>query len=159
MSVFEGRLAPSREPLAASAAAISHTGGTNETALVSIAIPPLGPKDHILVDLQWGYTNSGNNKTLRSRFHTEAGTSGTVVCTTVGTTTAADRDIFRGANRDAVNSQIWGMATGGAVSSSSGNVATSVDTSVGAYLNITAQLANSGETITLDSYLVEIVRG
>ena len=149
---------PSRTRIASSAVALTHTGNTDETALVSVVIPPLGPNDQISVTLLWTYTSSGNTKAMRARYDTDAGASGTVVCANSATTTAADRDTFIGGNRNATNSQIWGMFTGGAGGSSSANVTTTRDTTAVTYLNITAQLADAGESITLEQYLVELIR-
>lgn len=151
-------LQPSRTRIASSGVALTHTGDTNETALVSIPIPVLGPNDQVAVSLLWTYTNSGNTKTTRARFHTAAGTSGTVVCTNTPTTSATDRDEFVGANRGVTNSQIWGVVTGVTTISSVANVATTLDTTAVTYLNVTAQLASAGESITLEQYLVELIR-
>ena len=147
-----------RQLVATSGAALSHTGNTSETALVSVPIPPLGPRDRIVCVLTWAYTNSANIKNLRVRYHTAAGTSGTQVCISAPTTTSQTQ-ILNGQNRAATNSQIWGPGGGTTTASGIAGAATTLDTTAVTYLNITATLADAGETITLDSYLIEIVRG
>jgi hypothetical protein len=143
--------------LAASAVAASHTGDTLEAALATIAIPAgaMGPNGQLRVTTQWTYTNSANAKTLRVRF---GGTSGTPYLAQSSTTTASAVFQNRIANRGAANSQIgnsntsFGATTGAVVTSA-------VDTSAAVNLVITGVLANAGDTVTLESYLVELSYG
>ncbi len=63
--------------VASSAVAISHTGDTNETALVNIPITggTMGPNGFIRITTLWNVTSSANNKSLRVRFGGLAGTA------------------------------------------------------------------------------------
>lgn len=146
--------------LAASAVAASHTGNTSETALATITVPAgaMGPNGLLRVTTQWSYTNSANNKTLRVRF---GGASGTGYLGNNVTTTNAFRDQRLIANRNAANAQVGQstgvLTSGGWGTSTSTPVTSSVDTSAAADLVISGQLANAGETVTLESYLVELL--
>jgi hypothetical protein len=143
--------------LAASAVAVSHTGDTLETALATIAVPAnaMGPNGQLRVTTQWSYTNSANGKTLRVRF---GGTSGTSYLAQTSTATASAVFENRIANRGAANSQIgnsnisFGPTTASAVTSA-------VDTAAAVNLVLAAHLANAGETVTLECYLVELFHG
>lgn len=146
--------------LAASAVAASNTGNTTETTLATVAIPAgaLGPNGVLRVTATWSYTNSANTKTPRFRL---GGISGTVMCAPAVTASGSliiQRTIH---NRNAQNSQVTlGSANSNTFVASSGALlATSVDTSVAQDLVLTGQLANSGETITLEAYLVELMHG
>jgi hypothetical protein len=150
--------APVRQLLAASNSTVTHTGDTSETALVNVRIPPLGPNDQIIISLLWSYTNSANVKTFRIRLSTTSGTGGTAMMSLVPTTTAAQRVILEIGNRNATNSQVSGMGTGGTAASSGSFNTASVETSAGGFLNLTATLANSGESINLEMYRIELVR-
>lgn len=150
-------LADNFRMLAASAVSASHTGNTNETTLATVTIPAgaMGANGALRINSLWSYTNSGNTKTLRNRLD---GISGTVFMSAAPTTTASAHDAGRIIqNRNSVSSQVC-RASGAA----SGPAATAVitgakDTSGALDLVFTAQLANSGETITLEAYSVEIM--
>lgn len=146
--------------LAASAVAASHTGDTAETALATVTIPAnaMGPNGRVRITTQWSFTNSANNKTLRVRF---GGPSGTVYASNIQTTTASVRDQREIANRGVANSQVGGASnTNTSFAQTSGAVVTSsVNTAAATTVVLSGQLASSGETITLESYLVEIIRG
>lgn len=146
--------------LAASAAASAHTGSTSETLLASVAIPAgaLGANGVLRVTSIWSHTNSASVKTPRIRL---GGISGTVVCGPALTTTgslAIQRTIH---NRNAHNSQVTlGAATSNTFATSTGALLTaSIDTSAAQDLVFTGQLANAGETIALETYLVELLHG
>ena len=155
---FRGYGQNARELVASSNVAIPLTGTTDETLLVAVALPPLGPNDQVMITALWSYPNSGNIKVPRIRFHTASGTGGTLVGNLSLTTTASVRMIVEGGNRGATNSQFWGSTTGGTAASSGAIPTTSLDTTVTTYLNFTGDLADVGETITLESYRVEILR-
>jgi hypothetical protein len=143
--------------LAASAAPVSHTGDALETALATIAIPAgaMGPNGQLRVTTQWSYTNSANNKTLRVRF---GGTSGTSYLAQTSTATASAVFQNRMANRGAANSQVGNSNT--AFGASAAAIVTSaVDTDAAVNLVLAAQLANAGENVTLESYLIELFHG
>lgn len=147
--------------LGASGAAVAHTGTSAETILATVPVPggALGPNGQLRVTVLWSVTNSANNKIFRVRL---GGLSGTAFLATTLTTTAAQRGQVQIANRNAQNSQIAGIANnnaGGWGQMGGGTFSGSVDTSQNQDLVFTAELVNSAETISLESYLVELLRG
>lgn len=149
--------APRIRILGASAVAVSGAADTNENTLATITVPAgaMGLNGILRVTTLWTITNSANNKTLRVRFGGAAGVDymGNIL------TTAANQfhqNII--ANRGAANSQIGHAAAQTSYAPSSGsNVTSSVDTSASTTLVISGQKASAGETITLESYLVELI--
>src|SRR5687767_4986995 len=77
--------APQVSLLAASPAAIAHTGTTDETVVATVVIPGglMGTNGRLRVTSLWTWPNSANSKTVRVRF---SGLSGTQVNAGVGTT-------------------------------------------------------------------------
>lgn len=141
--------------------AIPHTGTTDETILATIPMRPhlMGMNGMLRVTTLWSYPTSGNNKTLRTRFGAAgAGTGGTAYQAMVvsNSVTLMDQRII--ANRGVADSQVGGtpLGTGGWGFNSTTRITSTVDTSADTELAITAQLANTGETITLEGYIVEI---
>lgn len=139
--------------IAASGVSASHTGSTSETTLASIILPggALGPNGALRISSQWSHTNSANNKTLRYRL------GGSVLMAPVLTATAASAHQRTIQNRGAENAQVTqGAGFGNSFGGTTNPAATSaIDTSTDQTLTITGQLANSGESLTLESYLVE----
>ena len=144
--------------VAHSAVATALTGTTAETILGSIAIPAgaMGPNGILRVTTEWSYTNSANSKTLRTRFG--AGISGTAFDVIVPTVTAFQRRQCDIKNRGSLAAQMappsgfiagFGSATGAPLTGA-------VDTAAGQTLALTGQLGSSGDTITLESYIVEL---
>ena len=144
--------------LARSAVAVSHTGTTDETALATITVPAntLGANGRLRVTATWSYTNSANNKVPRIRFST---ISGTAYFASTQTTTAVMRAQVEIANRNATNSQVGGVSAGQGGWGNTGNalITSAVDTTAETTVVISGSLATSSETITLESYLVEVV--
>jgi hypothetical protein len=145
------------------ATGMSVTGTGSETALATIAIPAgaMGANGRLRITAHWTYTNSVNNKTLRIRFGASgAGTGGTLYVSSTATTTAGYRYQLEIANRNAANSQVaFTGATGGWSTSGTGSVTSTIDTTAASEVVISGVLANTGETITLESYQVEIIYG
>jgi hypothetical protein len=145
--------------IAQSGAANALTGTTSRTAMASVSIPAgtLGPNGFIRVTMQWSNTSSANAKTIDTKF------GGTTFLNLSGfTSTASNRYQFVLMNRNATNSQIANPAAqaGGGWGTNTGSPTTgSVDTTSTQTLEIGATLANSGETITLESYIVEVCYG
>jgi hypothetical protein len=132
---------------------LSHTGDTNLTTLATIVIPgrTLGANGSIRVTMVWDYTNSGNVKTLSGTF------GGTTFWQVAPTTTLTRRSQFGLANAGATNSQIGGPSgIDGFTTATTAQVTAAVDTTADQNLVLRCQLANSGETITLDTYIVEL---
>ena len=141
--------------LAASAVAASHTGSTAKTTLATVTVPggAMGANGVLRITSLWSHSNNANNKTPRIEF------GGTQFYGTALTTTATSRMYHSIANRNAANSQVGGAAseifnwgsTAGALTTSS------VNTSADQSLVFSGQLANSGDAIALENYLVELL--
>jgi hypothetical protein len=143
--------------LAASAVPVSLTGSTSEVALATVTIPggAMGPNGMLRITAHYSLTNSGNSKAVRWEFG--AGLLHAWPATGVGSLVM--QKLVH--NRNAEDAQVTGVS-GTAIflgSSTSALITASVDTSVDQDLAFTGQLANSGETLTLESYVVEIAHG
>lgn len=142
-----------------SAGAIAHTGTTSETTLASVQIPAneLGANGILRIESLWEYTNSANNKTLKVQF------GGTNFQNVVPTTTNSFRAIVTVKNVNATNVQVGASSSmaidGGMGTEGAATTAGAVDTTANQNVDFKATLANSGETITLKSWFVEISRG
>lgn len=143
-----------------SAVAVPVTGTTTETALGTVTIPAnaIGANGRVRVTGLWSYTNSANSKTLRVRY---SSISGTICITVAPTTTASARISVEIANRNAANSQICNNyeAQGGFGAATTAVVTAAVDTTADTTVVLTGQLSNTGETITLESYVIELIPG
>ena len=146
--------------LGATGVAASHTGDTSETVLANISLPAgaMGANGVVRVTALWTYTNSANNKTLRVRL---GGLSGAAFQANVVSTSnvgVTQRTIH---NRNSLASQVGFNATAPAsfttVGSGSPPATGTVDTSVAQTIVLTGQLANAGETVTLEACLVELL--
>lgn len=142
-----------------SAVAVSAPNDTNEDILATITVPGklLGPNGQLRVSTLFTVTNSANNKTLRARL---GGAAGTAMYAVVVTTTVNVNDQRIIANRGAQNSQIGPGANSASFGQSATAVqAAAIDTSVDQTIVLSGQKATAGETITLESYLVEAIPG
>jgi hypothetical protein len=137
--------------IAASAVAASVTGTTSETTLATITIPggSMGANGFVRVTSLWSYTNSANNKIVRARF------GGTAVASNTLTTTASAPLNFTIGNRNSQSSQVAGVATGLVNTTANAVNTPTINTANDVALVLNGVLANTGETITLESYLVE----
>ena len=138
-----------------SAVPASLTGSTAETTLASIAIPALGPNDAVKVTLNWSFTSSVN---LKSMFVKINGATFAQNSTSTSGHTASRMEVMV-MNRNNTASQLgsifgFGYTAGAAVTFLNPAVETSGDNTI----TIRAQLASSGETITLEGYAVQVVR-
>lgn len=141
--------------LARSAVAASVTGTTSETTLATIAVPAgaMGVNGGVRISGLFSYTNSANSKALRVKF------GGTTYYGPTVTTTASAPFLFEIWNRGAANSQV-GPGVTNTVPLGAAAVApttSAVDTASAFNITFTGQLANSGETITLEAYTVEVL--
>jgi hypothetical protein len=142
--------------LAQSAAALPKTGDTAETTLATVTVPAgaLGPNGTLRITTLWSNTNSANNKTFKVKL------AGTAYGSLVSATTVITRDQRMIHNRGTASSQIGMPGTvGGFGSSGVAAVTSAIDTSQSQDITFTAQLALGTETITLESYLVEVLPG
>jgi hypothetical protein len=138
--------------VAQSAVAASITGTLTATTLATVTIPAgqIGANGQVLVEVLWSYTNSANNKTLTVRF------GGQSIQTYIVTTTANSRSSHRVSNRNNAASQTAfnAFTTGGFGVSATALLALTVNTANATDIVFEAQLSNTGETITLESYQV-----
>lgn len=143
--------------LGASGTLVSGAADTNENTLATIVVPAgaMGINGIVRVTTLWTVTNSANNKTLRVRF------GGTAFLDVTVTTVAAVSDLRQIQNRASAASQIGkpvgGMGAGGWGTATSAVTTATVDTSAAVSITITGQKASAGETISLESYLVELI--
>jgi hypothetical protein len=143
-----------------SAGAVSVTGTTAETILATVTIPPglLGPAGQIRFSSRWTWTNSSNQKTRRIRF---AGALAGIVDAGPATNSSTSWDWFHGCNQG-VGQQLWLSAFTDSpfyannLSGYGPSLTSAADTRQAQPLTITGQLASAGETLTLESYLVEV---
>lgn len=142
----------------ASAVARNLTGTVAETSLQTVKITKntMGATGRLRVSTLWTVTNSANNKTLRVRF---GGMSGTIFHAETITTVRTVRITTEFENRDVPNAQVgppsdivgFGQSTNNVVTSALDTFANDVD------LCLTGQLASSGETITLEAFMIELL--
>ena len=148
--------------LVASAAKVDLTGGTSETALATIAVSAgvMGLNGILRVTSHYSYPNSANNKTIRVRFGAAGtGTGATAVMTYVATTSTQFRGQWEIKNRNLANSQIitFGGSGGGWTTSTSAVTTSAINTAAATEIVLTGQLALGTETLSLESYLVELI--
>lgn len=143
--------------LAASALAASITGSTSKTALATINVPAgaMGANGRLRVTTHFAITASANTKTLSF----ELGGSAFYSRAESGVTVAAYRDQREIVNRNNASSQVSWRSTsiGGFGGGTAATTTGAVDTASAQQLIIYGQLANAGETITLENYIVELL--
>ncbi|NIF39542.1 hypothetical protein F3J14_01200 [Burkholderia sp. Tr-862] len=141
--------------LAQSSVAASITGSTVETTLASIVVPAnsINANGALRITTMWSYTNSANAKVLKLTF------GGATFLNQPQTTTLSNQAQTIIRNRGVTNSQVGFAAAAANQYSSSGAspVTAAVDTTQDQTIAITATLVNAGETITLESYTVEVL--
>ena len=143
--------------LGASAVAVSGAADTNENTLATITIPAgaMGLNGLLRIKTWWTVTNSANSKTQRVRF---SGGAGTIAASYVMTTAPSLVMVTEIQNANATGTQM--MANFGLSSAGIGinnPQRPSIDTTVATSIVITGQKASAGETLTLESYLVELI--
>lgn len=142
--------------LGQSGAAVSGAADTAENTLATVSVPAgsMGVNGVVRVTSLWSYTNSANNKTLRVDF------GGFDFLSNAATTTVGTQTLTLIRNRNATNSQVgFTNATFGAIGTTTGTATTcAVDTTAAVSLTLTGQKASAGETLTLESYTVELLR-
>lgn len=142
--------------LAQSAVQSAVTGTTAKTALATINVPAgaMGPNGRLRITSMFSNTASANGKT----YSVEFGGVAFLSRTESGSTIQGLRDQREICNRNSNTSQVcWrASATGGFGASVATTTTGSIDTSSAQDVVIYGQLANSGETITLESWLVEL---
>lgn len=146
-----------------SAVPVTLSATTSEEVLFSGTIPAglMGVNGALRCSPLFTFTNSGNNKTFRLRTGATALT-GSIWAANVATTLVSQEAIPQTwRNRGVANSQITFVAANAHTGSqsSTANTATTEDTSVGMTFAITGQKASAGETITLEGFTLELLRG
>lgn len=142
--------------LAASGVLNSHTGTTGEVALATVSLPggELGPNGILRITAVFSYTNNANIKTFRFRL---GGVSGTEFLNFNQTTSSGFMTQRIIQNRNSQSSQIGAPL---AIVNSWGPGVTpptgTIDTSTAQDIVISAQLANAADTVTLESYVIEV---
>lgn len=147
--------------LAQSAVAVSVSATTNEEALATVDVPAgaLGVNGSLRVMSEWSMTDSANNKVFRVRFGADgAGLGGTSYLSSTITTQDGLADLKKITNRGSVSSQ-YGMNTSGyfGVGGTTGQTS-SVNTAAQSEIVFSGQKGSAGETLTLESYSVELLR-
>lgn len=141
--------------LAASAVAVSVSGVTTETTLATISVPAnaMGANGILRITAQWGYSGGAANWNVRTKFN---GTSYYEV--QFGNTSLSGRTQTQIANRNATNSQVGnGNQQANWAGSAGAVITTSHDTTTALNITLTGQLVNGADTVTLHSYLVELI--
>jgi len=147
--------------LAQSAVPVSVTGTLVETTLATITVPAgaMGPNGRIVVTVLFSSTASSNTKVYRVRFGGAAGQSYLALNQSTNSQNRVQCEI---ANRNSASSQVGAPATSTytAFGASAGTLVTStVDTTASTTIVVTGTLADTGETITLQSYSAVVFYG
>lgn len=135
----------------------AHTGTTSETVLGSTVTIPAGMLGAngglVFENLITSITNSANNKTIRHRWGASSGascTGNTQLSAETRTTVTVQQGMFWAQNT-ATNAQIYisGISSSSPFVAGTQTVTTAaLDTTAATYVCFTAELANSGETLT-----------
>lgn len=142
--------------LAQSGAPLSKTGDLNKTTLASVIVPAnaMGKNGSIRVTTVWSMTNNANAKNVITQW------GGTDIATLACASMATYREQRQITNRNALNSQVAFVSAFGGWANSAVAISTQAkDTSQDQTLGIAVQLTNATDTITLESYLVELIPG
>jgi hypothetical protein len=149
---------PAIRILGASAVAVPLTGGTSETTLATISVPAgaMGANGILQIRTLWSMTNNANNKTCRVRF---SGAAGTQFIAAVLPSAASAQNLCIIQNRNSQSSQVGHTSgTFNTFNFNTGAITTaSVDTSAATTIVISGQLASAADTVTLESYHVELI--
>jgi hypothetical protein len=127
---------------------------TTESIVYSFTVPgnTMGPNDTLRVTTLWTTTSSANNKICAVKF------GGSTVGTFTVTTSATYKEQRQMSNRGVQNSQVVYTTGNGGFGTSNTAVGTlSVDTSQDQVLTVSGTKASAGETLTLESVVVEII--
>lgn len=143
-----------------SGVAVSLTGTLTHTVLATVTIPAgaMGANGMLRIRSLWTHTNNANGKTLR---YILGGIGGTVICgvgVSTSLTTVLERTVT---NRNSASSQICEFSnnTNSYSTTTAAVVTMSVNTANAQDLVFTGTLASTGDTITLESYVVELCYG
>lgn len=139
---------------------VNGAGDATETTLATVTLPAgiMGANGLVRISTVWAYTNSANAKTIITRF---GGTAGTIYRTLSPTTTATFKDTILIHNVNATNSQKANNSsstTGGYGTTAAALITSAIDTTATVDIVFRCNWAGAvaGETIALESYLVEV---
>lgn len=121
---------------------------TNENMVYSFTVPggTMGINDSLRISTQFTCTNNANAKTLRVKF------GGVTLMTNSAANSAGAGQFLKIANRNSVSAQIRGVISSG----TTGTIGTAaIDTSTAQNIEVTVQKANAGDTIALQSVIIE----
>lgn len=147
--------------LAQSGSSVSLTGTITETVLATYTLPAnlVAPWSTIEMFHTWSYTNSANSKTIRTKHcAVGGGITGDTYYSYASTTTATLQAFTAIRCNNSLSSQKgWGIGTTGP--SGYGTISSTLRAftrglTSASDINLTAQLANTGETITLVGYTI-----
>lgn len=138
---------------------VSHTGNTNETVLVTVPIPggSMGTKGALRITTLWSAgANNANAKNGRVRFNSTSGDQILICGLPSLLSGSVQRTVW---NQGAQNSQAYyvGATANSYATSTTANSTSAIDTSADFNIVFTAALANGTDTLTLTSYLVELL--
>jgi hypothetical protein len=149
--------------LAQSAVAVSAPVDTTEDTLATIPVPAnaMGANGILRISTLWSFTNNANSKTTRVRF---SGGAGTIINGNTNNSVPTQDSLHTIKNRGVTNSQVGSMfgvvgAPGSTFAIISGPTAIAADTAAATTIVITGQKATSTDTLTLESYCVEVLFG
>lgn len=141
--------------LGSSATSSSVTGTTSTTTLATIALPAgiMGANGQIRLTTLWSAgTVNANAKNLIVKFDAATYQSASL-------TSLSAQTLVHIRNRNSAASQVgWTGSTSSFGTSSSPVITSAIDTSVAKNILIQAQLTNISDTLTLESYTLELLR-
>lgn len=142
--------------LGQSGTAVSGAADTNENILATITIPALAAGDRLFIISHWAVNNNAGAKTARHRL---GGIGGTIFGSQNFANTTGGKLMVDIINRATAATQVGWQTT----ITVSGGIAVlqptgAIDTSAGTTIVITGQKASGADTITLESYSVEMWR-
>lgn len=137
-----------------SSVAIIAPADTVENTLATITIPAnrMGKNGRLRITAHWSNTNTADDKIFRIRF------GGSQATASINTTNLQVRTNVEISNRNALNSQIVsipGLSTAWGPSASA-VLPLTINTAANANITITGQKETAGDTLTLESYVVEM---
>jgi hypothetical protein len=143
--------------LGSSGVAASFTAGsTSEAVLATVNVPAgaMGANGALRVTSVWSFTNSANSKNIRVRLGGLTGTTFQGPTITGAAGVRMQCGIF---NRNSQSVQVGYVNNNAGFGTTAAAIVTgAIDTSLAQDLVLTQQIGTVGETITLESYAVEI---
>lgn len=145
--------------LGSSASAVSGAADTNENTLATITVPAgaMGLNGILRITTFWTLTNNANSKTLKVYF---GGGGGTTYLSVDRASAASFATICTIMNRASASSQVGNSDAAANVFTATTDALTtsSINTAAATTIVITGQKATAGDAITLEAYLVELIR-